>query len=145
MLDKIIALVAPPDEDASQRRIFYWRLSMSAFVLLLLFHISHILGWVKGLDGVAFANGVDQQIEEAVKPITERLSAIEIEQNSQGGLLRTLVKSDFVRLINRELLAKCEATTRHDRERISSAIESYQTDYEVIFGERYEEPRCEDL
>ena len=145
MFEKILSFIAPPGVGASPRKVFYWRLMISGFVLLLIVHISHISGFIPGFDGVAFAEDVDLKIERALEPINSDLKTIKNAQSKQSSYLVLLVKSDLSRLIDRELRARCSATTRDEKDRIKSAIESYQNDYEEVAGDEYTEPKCDEL
>lgn len=133
------------EEDPSDRDLLIWRITVSSFMSLIVLFVVFTLGGIWKLDGFAFASEIDDKIEVAIEPITERLTTIEDEQTVQGGYLRRLVKSDLERLIDREVLARCNATTSPEKRRIKDAIDAYQSDYKAVFGAEYLEPRCEDL
>ncbi len=133
------------EEDPSKQTIFLWRLVISAFITSGVIFAIWAMGGLYGTQGFAFAGDVEAKIAQAVEPVTARLTDIETEQTTQSGYLKRLVKSDLERLIDRELLARCNAMTSAEKQRIKSAIDAYQLDYEAVFGDEYDEPRCDDL
>lgn len=132
-------------EDPSRAEIRNWRLVISAALLSVLAFVAWALGFVWNTEGLAYAADVDKQIEKALEPVGDRLTAIELEQTVQGGFLKTLVKNDSARQIRNELRARCKSTSSEEKERINAAIEKYQADYKTAAGEKYDEPNCEDL
>ena len=133
------------EEDPDVRRVFLWRLVVSAFITTGVIFAVWATGGLYGTQGFAFADGVEAKIAHAIEPVTARLTTIETEQTTQSGYLKRLVKSDLERLIDREILARCNATTSAEKQRIKSAIDAYQLDYEDVFDDEYDEPVCDDL
>jgi len=145
VLKQLIAWIAPPAEDADPRRVFYWRLTVSGFMGLLVLFITFAFGGVWHLNGFALASDVDTKIADAIKPIKDDVRLIKDEQTAQSGYLKQLVKSDFAARIDREVRARCSATTRDEKERIKSAIDTYQAGYKTVAGVKYDEPECDEL
>lgn len=145
MWKEILKFIAPPAEDASPRRVFYWRLTVSGFMVFLILFVVFSFGGIWRLDGFAMASDVDVKIAEAIQPINAKLVDIEITQTTQSSYLEQLVKTDFAVRIDREVRARCAATTREEKERIKSAIDTYQTGYKAVAGEKYDEPDCKNL
>lgn len=141
--------LAPPGADTMDAQVLIWRLGLTAALVVSAVLFGWFLGAFPYSSGVAFADDVDEQVDEkvaaAVAPINKRLGAIELEQTVQSGYLKTLVLSDFAQLINRELLARCGTTSSEERVRINAAIDNYQQQYEAIDGDRYPEPECDEL
>ena len=133
------------ETDPNKLRIFFWRLVVSSFITSGVIFALWALGGLYGTQGFAFADDVEAKIAQAVEPVTARLTTIETTQTTQSGYLKRLVKSDLERLIDREILARCNATTSAEKQRIKSAIDAYQLDYEDVFGDEYDEPVCGDL
>ena len=133
------------EEEPSRRRVFLWRLMVSTFMTLLAIFVIFSFGGIWNLDGFALAGDVDTKIAAAIQPVNDRLNGIETEQTTQSGYLKWLVKSDLERLIDREILARCNTTTRVEKQRIKSAIDSYQKNYKEVFGHEYDEPDCADV
>lgn len=133
------------EEDPSKQTLFLWRLVVSSFLSLAVLFVVWAMGGLYGTQGFAYADDVDAKIAQAVKPVTDRLDGIETEQTTQSGYLKQLVRSDLERLIDREILARCNATTSAEKQRIKSAIDAYQKDYDDVFDHEYDEPRCNDL
>lgn len=144
-LTSIAKLLWITEEDPSKLRVFLWRLLVSAFLTLGVIFVVWAIGGLYGTQGFAFADDVETKIVQAIQPVTARLTDIETTQTTQSGYLRRLVKSDLERLIDRELLARCKATKSEEKQRIKSAIDAYQSDYEEVFGDEYDEPDCEQL
>lgn len=145
VIREFIQSIAPPSENASPRKIFYWRLMVSGFMGLLVLFIVFAFGGIWHLNGFALASDVDTKIAAAVKPINDKLNDIESTQVTQSTYLEQLVKSDFADRIDREVRARCSATTRDQKERIKSAIDTYQVGYKAVAGEKYDEPECDEL
>ncbi len=145
IVTSITKLLWMTEEDPDVRRVFLWRLVVSAFITSGVIFVVWAMGGLWGTQGFAFADDVEAKIAQAVEPVTARLTVIESEQTTQSGYLRRLVRSDLERLIDRELLARCNATTSAEKQRIKSAIDAYQQDYEAVFGDEYDEPACGDL
>ncbi len=133
------------EEDPDVRRVFLWRLVVSAFITSGVLFVVWATGSLYGTQGFAFADDVQTKIAQAVQPVTARLTTIENEQTTQSGYLKRLVKSDLERLIDRELLARCKATKSAEKQRIKSAIDAYQREYKDVFGDEYDEPNCDQL
>jgi hypothetical protein len=131
--------------DPDTRRVFWWRLVVSAFITSGVVFVFWAMGGLYGTQGFAYADDVDTKIMRAVAPVNAKLKMIETEQTTQSGYLKRLVKSDLERLIDREILARCNATTSAEKRRIKSAIDAYQSDYEDVFETEYDEPECADL
>ncbi len=112
---------------------------------LLAIFVIFSFGGIWHLDGFALAADVDTKIEQAIKPINDKLRTIEMAQTAQNGYLKHLVKSDLERLIDREILARCTASTSEEKQRIKDHIDAYQKDYEEVFGHEYDEPVCADV
>lgn len=141
----IMKLLWLAKENPSREERLKWRLVVSGTLLFLLLFVLWAIGGVWRTEGLAYAVDVDKEIKLALTPVGSRLTAIETEQTVQGGFLKTLVKNDAARLIRNEVRARCKSTSSEEKERINTAIEKYQTDYEKATGERYAEPDCEDL
>ena len=133
------------EEDPSGRRVFLWRLVVSAFMTLLAIFVIFSFGGIWGLGGFALASDVDTKIVAALQPVNDKLYTIEQAQKAQNGYLKHLVKSDLERLIDREILARCNAATSVEKQRIKDHINAYQKDYEEVFGHEYDEPDCADV
>ena len=133
------------EEDPSTRRVFLWRLVVSAFMTLLAIFVVFSFGGIWGLDGFALASDVDTKIVAALQPVNDKLYTIEQAQKAQNGYLKHLVKSDLERLIDREILARCNAATSVEKQRIKDHINAYQKDYKEVFGYEYDEPDCADV
>ncbi|KKK73503.1 hypothetical protein LCGC14_2893170 [marine sediment metagenome] len=133
------------EEDPSTRRVFLWRLVVSAFMTLLAIFVIFSFGGIWGLDGFALASDVDTKIVAALQPVNDKLYTIEQAQKAQNGYLKHLVKSDLERLIDREILARCNAATSVEKQRIKDHINAYQKDYKEVFGHEYDEPDCADV
>lgn len=133
------------EQDPDVRRVFLWRLVVSAFITSGVLFAVWAMGGLWGTQGFAYADDIETKIAQAVQPVTARLTVIENEQTTQSGYLKRLVKSDLERLIDREILARCNATTSAEKRRIKSAIDAYQQDYSDVFGDEYDEPACDDL
>lgn len=144
-MTSITKLLWMTEEDPDVRRVFLWRLVVSSFITSGVVFVIWAIGGLYGTQGFAFADDVEAKIAQAVEPVTSRLSAIEKAQTEQSGYLKHLVKSDLERLIDREILARCNATTSAEKRRIKSAIDAYQKDYKNVFGDEYDEPACDDL
>ena len=145
IVTSITKLLWMTEEDPDVRRVFLWRLVVSSFITSGVVSVVWAIGGLYGTQGFAFADDVEAKIAQAVEPVTARLTDIEDEQTTQSGYLKRLVKSDLERLIDRELLARCNATSSAEKQRIKSAIDAYQLDYEGVFGDEYDEPGCGDL
>lgn len=133
------------ETNPDKLRIFFWRLVVSAFITSGVIFAVWAMGGMWGTQGFAYADDVEAKIAQAVQPVTSRLTDIESEQTTQSGYLKRLVKSDLERLIDRELLARCSATTSAEKQRIKDAVDAYQRDYKGVFGDEYDEPGCDDL
>ena len=145
MLKQLVAAIAPPAEDASPRSVFYWRLTVSGFMGSLVLFVIFAFGGIWHLSGFAIASDVDTKIAQAVEPINGKLDTIETAQTAQNGYLEQLVKSDFATRIDREVRARCSAMTRDEKERIKSAIDTYQAGYKEVAKVEYDEPECSEL
>ena len=133
------------EEDPSKLRVLLWRLVISAFITTGVIFAVWAMGGLYGTQGFAYADDVETKIAQAIKPVTSRLTDIETAQTTQSGYLKRLVKSDLERLIDREILARCNASTSAEKQRIKSAIDAYQQDYNDVFDNEYDEPACGDL
>lgn len=149
MFKEIIAVIAPPAENASPRKIFYWRLTCSGFMMVLLLFITFSFGGIWQLDGFALAGDVDMKITEAVRPITASVKALKITVESQGAQLRTSLQFDYAEKIRDAAQAKCETNSSAEQRRISDTIERLQVAYHSVTkskdnpdGERYPIPIC---
>lgn len=141
--------IIPPKSSAPGEDVFAWRVVVAIAVTLLFTALLGFAlwstGWLLGLSGFAYADDVEEKIEQAIEPINTKLSAIDKSVTIQSGYLEQLVKSDFATRIDREIRARCSATTREEKARIKSAIDTYQQGYEAVAGDKYDEPDCEDL
>ncbi len=145
MLANLVKLFWITEEEPSTWTVALWRLVVSLFMTCSIVFVIWSFGYLFSLGGFAFADDVDIKIAQALTPVTARLNGIETVQTTQSGYLKRLVKSDLERLIDREILARCNATTSAEKQRIKSAIDAYQEDYSDVFGDEYDEPRCDDL
>ena len=145
LVTSIAKLLWMTEEDPDVRRVFLWRLLISAFITVGVIFAVWAMGGLYGTQGFAYADDVETKIAQAIKPVTSRLTDIETAQTTQSGYLKRLVKSDLERLIDRELLARCNASTSAEKQRIKSAIDAYQLDYEDVFDDEYDEPNCDQL
>lgn len=145
MMENLVKLFWLTDEAPGPHTLFCWRLVVSMFMTLILVFVVFAFGGLWKLGGFALADDIDTKVAEAIKPVNDRLTTIEAEQGTQSGYLKHLVKSDLERLINREVLARCQATDSVAKQRIKDHIDAYQKDYEEVFGHEYGEPDCEDV
>ena len=145
ILTGIAKLLWLTEEDPSKLRIFFWRLLVSALLMLGALFVVWAIGGVYGTQGFAYADDVDMKITTAIAPINDTLEKIDRVQSTQSGYLERLVKSDLSRLIDNEVRARCSTTTREEKERIKAAIKSYQEDYKAVAEEEYDEPSCDEL
>ena len=149
MLKQLIAWIAPPAEDADPRRVFYWRLTVSGFMGLLVLFIIFAFGGIWRLNGFALASDVDTKIADAVRPIAESVASLKTTVESQGGQLRTSLQFDYAEKIRDAVQARCETDSNSEQRRISDTIERLQVAYQSVTrtkddpdGERYPEPAC---
>ncbi len=145
MITKLMKLFWLTDEEPSPRAVFWWRLIVSSFMTCTLAFVVFSFGGLWRLDGFAFASDIETKIAVALKPVASRLTKIEAEQTKQSGYLKHLVKSDLEQLIDREILARCQAMESSVKQRIKDHIDAYQRDYEEVFGHEYDEPDCADV
>jgi hypothetical protein len=144
-ITSLVKLFWITEEDPSPWSVALWRLGVSAFMTASVIFVIWALGGMFHINGFALADDVDTKIEQAVKPINDKLETIETAQIAQNGYLEQLVKSDFAVRIDREVRARCSATTREEKERIKSAVDTYQEGYKKVAGEDYDEPECSEL
>lgn len=133
------------EKDPDQWRLFWWRLLVSSAITFGCIFVLWSMGGIWGTQGFALAEDIETQISLALQPMNDRLRTIEDEQTTQSGYLKRLVRSDLERLIDREILARCNADSSAEKQRIKSAIGSYQDDYKAVFGAEYDEPECAEL
>ncbi len=145
LVTSIAKLLWMTEEDPDVRRVFLWRLLISAFITAGVIFAVWAMGGLYGTQGFAYADDVETKIAQAIRPVTSRLTDIETAQTTQSGYLKRLVKSDLERLIDREIMARCNARTSAEKQRIKSAIDAYQLDYKDVFDNEYDEPACGDL
>lgn len=142
---EVIKMFWLTEQEPSAWSVLIWRMVVSSFMTISIIFVIWSVGHLFGMQGFAFADDVNTKIAAAIKPMSDRLDGIETTQSTQSGYLKRLVKSDLERLIDREILARCNATSSAEKQRIKSAIDAYQEDYEDVFGDEYDEPRCAEL
>ena len=135
----------PPREDATNGHLHGWRWAVAVTAVCGLFIGMVGLGWVPKLNGYAYAEDIDNKIENALKPVNDRLESIETSQTAQGNYLTRLVKSDIAQDIHAEKIAWCRADTSQEKQRLREKLDQLQDEYEEAagVGKHATEPDCE--
>lgn len=145
-------MIRPPTPDALPDALNRWRWIVSGSIvaggLVLATMLVVSTGWFEKFPGVAMAADVDQQIdkkiEEALQPVLDKLDAQGTKLDAQDVYLKRLVSKDIRADIYEKLTAFCAAEQRQ-KARIRSELDELQVEFREATGERYPEPRCEDI
>lgn len=131
-LKAFLDLILPPSTRAERRKA-----ALAVFHIGVLAFVLWGMGWlgVIGYPGLARANDVDDKIEQAVKPINQKLDAL--AQVTQQ------IRIDQVAARIRDLQMAYCATTDHDvANRLALEIETSQLEYRRLTGDRYPVQSC---
>lgn len=131
--------VLPPMDGVTR-----WRVIVSISIMLLCGHVAWSCGWIPGVAGLAQADEIGPKIDEKLRPIEAKLSALTTQTSALSELVKQSLKSQYSEEIRKAITARCNTEDPEERRRINETIERYQQDYVKVAGERYPMPSCED-
>lgn len=142
---KAVKMIKPPSHDAPDSAVRRWRWIVSGMLVTLVAFALTAIGLVPYIPGHAFADDlaaleevIDSKIEDALKPANAKL-------DEQGRYLKRLVSKDIRTDIYDKLTDYCNAPNGQ-KAGVREEIDNLQDEYkEATGGERYPEPRCDDI
>lgn len=143
-LFQALKMIRPPKADAPNKVVLRWRWTVSAMLVVSMVFMVWALGGVPKIQGLAFASDlqeveakIDVKIQQALVPVNEKLEA-------SDKYLKRLVSKDIRADIFEKLTSYCAATAG-TKARLREELDTLQDEYEEATGNRYPEPRCEDV
>lgn len=150
-MQAIIDFFRPPDDNPAAKS--RWRTNVSiALMVTAAIGLMCAFGPFK----VAFADDVDLKISTATAKLEQKIQAVADEQKQQNAA--TNKKLDSIAILQARSLAqnvatqirltiskRCKTTGFVEREELNREKERLQDEYRAYIGERYIEPRCDEL
>jgi hypothetical protein len=145
------------DRRSVDREYFLWEIWMSAAMLCLIGFVLLATGWLPFLgNGYIMAADVDKkvksnietrvtQIEQQIQQTNKEASETkQVAKNMESLLLENLTEGTEAK-IRAQLLKRCKTIGPAEREEINREKERLQKTHIQYTGQRYPEPRCEEL
>lgn len=138
-----------PDENSQPAHVYKWRkfVGNTLFVLCLMVLVGSFAlttGFPR-IGSVVWAADLKTEVQQAVKPLDERLGKVETTVSAQASstkaLLGKLAGDQIMYLVRR----RCKSKDLDEREYLTKEIGRYSEEYEDNKGKPYRIPSCDEI
>lgn len=133
----LIDFIMPPLEGSPRQKSWEWKVSL----MLLLGGMALLYGGFR----VAWAGDVEKKISDAVSRITIAQQAQESKIDRVTKLLTDQLADSVAGQIRLTIAKRCKTQGFDEREELNREKDRLQAQYYEYKGQRYIEPRCEEL